>query len=261
MKIAVTGCSFSDYTGVDKVYGEYAAEKLNAEYLHLAKGSSSNQRSVYISTKNIISGQLSKGDVLVFQITDPHRKLLASHTPFELPDKLPGQPEQWITPHGDAWTTDYKAGSYVWQGSDVVGQKNVMLHKALEEACINNAHETDVLTTQITLLDALCKTNGITFIPLASRYVTYIDFRPPTPSDIAAPLDSILPTEITQRLINEVDYIVRGTPECPSKFDLGFNDPNAIEKQYDGSHMSNEGHSVLGIALASHVQMVVDKAL
>ena len=260
MKIAVAGCSYSDYTGVNKVYGEYAAEKLNAEYLHLARGGSSNQRSVYISTRNIISGQLSKGDVLVFQITDPHRKLLASHTPFVLPDNLPGQPEQWSTSHGDAWTTDYKAGSYQWQGSDTVGSKNVMLHKALEEACINNAHETDVLATQITLLDALCKTKGITFIPLVTRYVTYIGFRPLTPSDIAAPLNSILPTEITQRLINETDYIVRGTPEGPSKFDLGFDDPNAIERTYDRSHLSEEGHSVLGITLASHIQMVVDKA-
>lgn len=261
MKIAVAGCSYSDYTGVNKVYGEYAAEKLNAEYLHLARGSSSNQRSVYISTRNIISGQLSKGDALVFQITDPHRKLLASHTPFVLPDKLPGQPEQWSTPHGDAWTTDYKAGSHQWQGSDTVGSKNVMLHKALEEACINNAHETDVLATQITLLDALCKTNGITFIPLVTRYVVYIDFRPPTPSDIAAPLDTILPADITKKVINELDYIVRGTEEEPSKFDLGFDDPNARERTYDRSHLSKEGHSVLGITLASHIQMLVDKAL
>jgi len=255
-KVAVTGCSFSDYTFVDKVYGEWIAEQLNIEYLHLARGIGSNHRGIYASTKAITSDRLTKGDVLVFQITDPHRKILSSFEPIKYIDK-PGQPEKWPTPFGDAWTTDYKAGSHVWQGSDVVAERNRQLHQTMEESCVNNEFETDQLVMQLILLDALCKTRGITLIPVATRYVSYIDWRPHNQNDIAGPLNDILPSDLVERLFNETDYIIRGSPEEPSVHDLGF----AIDlESYDFSHLSAEGHKVIGISLASHIQMVVDRA-
>lgn len=255
-KVAVTGCSFSDYTRVDKVYGEWIAERLNIEYLHLARGSSSNHRSIYASTKAITSGKLTKGDVLVFQITDPHRKILSSFEPYMYIDK-PGQPEKWSTPFGDAWTSDYKTGSFQWQGRDPVGKRNYQLHSIMQESCVNNEFETDQLVMQLILLDALCKTRGITLIPVATRYVSYIDWRPHNQNDIAGPLNDILPPDLVERLFVETDYIIQGDPQEPSSHDLGF----AInEENYDHSHLSAEGHKVIGISLASHIQMVVDKA-
>ncbi len=255
-KVAVTGCSFSDYTSVDKVYGEWIAERLNIEYLHLARGTGSNHRSIYASTKAITSDRLTKGDVLVFQITDPHRKILSSFEPNTYIDK-PGQPEKWPTPFGDAWTTNYKAGSYQWQGQCPVGKRNHQLHSIMQESCVNNAFETDQLVMQLILLDALCKTRGITLIPVATRYVNYIDWRPHDQNDIAGPLNDILPSDLVERLFNETDYIMRGDPQEPSPHDLGF--ANNAET-YDFSHLSAEGHKVIGISLASHIQMVVDKA-
>ena len=46
MKIAVAGCSVSDYTGegVERVYGEILAESLNVEYIHEGAGIGSNYR-------------------------------------------------------------------------------------------------------------------------------------------------------------------------------------------------------------------------
>ena len=44
MKLCVAGCSFSDYTKVDKVWGEYLAEKLDVDYLHEGAGCGSNWR-------------------------------------------------------------------------------------------------------------------------------------------------------------------------------------------------------------------------
>ena len=261
-KVAVTGCSFSSYTGVDKVYGDWIAERLNIEYLHLARGIGSNHRGIYASTKAITSGALSEGDVLVFQITDPHRKILSSFEPIKYID-MPGQAEKWPTPFGDAWTTDYKAGSSQWQGSDPVGKRNRRLYMTMELSCVNNAFETDQLVMQLILLDALCKTRGITLIPVATRYVSYIDWREHNQNDIAGSLSDILPADLVERLFNETDHIIRGSSEEPSVHDLGFRDPSSPfgdDQNYDNSHLSAEGHKVIGISLASHIQMVVDKA-
>ena len=143
-KLAVGGCSYSDYTGVDNVYGEYCAERLGLEYKHYARGGSGSQRMYYALTKAIENKELGPGDVIVLQYTDPHRKLLPEPLPpVILPgstDGQPGQIETWETPYGKAYTSDYKSHSWQWQPNETT--KSV--HRALEN-CFNNEFETDYI--------------------------------------------------------------------------------------------------------------------
>jgi len=81
--IAVAGCSVSDYTQVEKVYGEHAVDYLNqqdisSEYLHLAGGGGSNCRAFRLIMEAIIEGTLTENDIVLWQITDPARTELPS---------------------------------------------------------------------------------------------------------------------------------------------------------------------------------------
>lgn len=83
MKIAVAGCSVSDYTHVKEVYGEHTVNYLNqsgvdAEYMHLAGGGGSNCRAFRLIMDAIIEGILSENDIILWQITDPARTELPS---------------------------------------------------------------------------------------------------------------------------------------------------------------------------------------
>lgn len=83
MKIAVAGCSVSDYTHVKEVYGEHTVNYLNqagvdAEYLHLAGGGGSNCRAFRLIMDAIIEGTLTENDIVLWQITDSARTELPS---------------------------------------------------------------------------------------------------------------------------------------------------------------------------------------
>jgi len=68
-KLFVAGCSFSDYTGVDHVYGEFLATKLNYEYIHEGAGCGSNWRTWRTITNHVLSGNLTSDDLLIIQYT------------------------------------------------------------------------------------------------------------------------------------------------------------------------------------------------
>ena len=272
--VAVCGCSFSDYTSVDKVYGEWIAEGLGLNYLHYAKGGGSNHRSVYRAARGIISGELGSGDILVFQITDPHRKILPSFEPDYLDPKEkeiggPGKPEQWDTPYGIGWTTDYKAESHTWQGPYIPGSVsylNTRLHKALELAGVSNEYETDTLRVQLHMLEALCKQHNVDIIFVQSRYIAFIDFnvanfRRRNQNDIAGDASTLMSTESAQKKFVETDFIKAGTAHEPSEYDLGYGDRNG-NAEYDHSHLSERGHQYLGELLTTHInQHIIKKRL
>jgi hypothetical protein len=72
-KIIVAGCSVSDYTEVDKVWGEHLAELLNLNYLHAAAGCGSNYRIWRTLSKYIFDKIITPGDILIVQYTTLER--------------------------------------------------------------------------------------------------------------------------------------------------------------------------------------------
>jgi len=72
-KLCVAGCSFSDYTEIDTVYGEILAEKLGYDYLHEAKGGGSNYRIWRRITNHVMNGTLTPNDLLIIQYTGYER--------------------------------------------------------------------------------------------------------------------------------------------------------------------------------------------
>ena len=73
-KLFVAGCSFSDFTKVSKVYGQFLAEKLGYEYVHEGAGCGSNWRIWRTITKHVMSGNLTPDDLLVVQYTGRERQ-------------------------------------------------------------------------------------------------------------------------------------------------------------------------------------------
>ena len=76
MKIAVAGCSASDYTGegVHKVYGEILAKSLNAEYIHEGAGVGSNYRMWRRITNLVMDDTITSDDLVIIQYTQPSRQ-------------------------------------------------------------------------------------------------------------------------------------------------------------------------------------------
>jgi hypothetical protein len=142
MKLCVTGCSFSDYTQVDEVYGEVCARHLGAEYLHLAGGAGSNARMVRLIVQSVLSGELQSGDLVIAQYTQPERRELHSpglrHTEkgIEYRTKIDAQKAQdhRTNPHYDYSVTGgiytrWKPHSHQWQGCE----QDTDLHQMVEQ--------------------------------------------------------------------------------------------------------------------------------
>ena len=249
--IAVAGCSFSDHTCVKKVYGEHLAELIGYNYLHLARGGGSNQRSIFISAKAIMDQKLVAGDIIILQYTDPHRKLMSSFPPEHYTDE-PGNVEKWDTPYGTAWSTDYKYGSQQWQSMP----ENKNLHQALQDYAINNELETERMVVDHVMFEALCKQHNITLIPLHTRYISYIDtsVRPHDQNDIKGHIRQRYSSITQSRVFDETQFIKRGTAENPKPYDLGWGEyDNNGSTAYDNSHLSKKGHRYLAELLEKHL--------
>jgi hypothetical protein len=72
-KLVVAGCSVSDWTQVDKVWGEYVAKHLGLEYMHLAAGCGSNYRMWRLLTTHIRNGTITSDDTVLVQYTTLER--------------------------------------------------------------------------------------------------------------------------------------------------------------------------------------------
>ena len=73
MKLIVGGCSVSDRTEVDECYGEILARDIGVDYIHYGAGCGSNYRMWRKITKDIIDGNITKGDIVIIQYTQPWR--------------------------------------------------------------------------------------------------------------------------------------------------------------------------------------------
>lgn len=258
--LAVGGCSYSDYTQVDKVYGEFCAEQLGFEYKHYARGGSGNQRMFYILTRAIQSGELGRGDIVVLQYTDPHRKLLPE--PFKRSaERGPGQTEEWQTPYGEGYTTDYKSGSWQYQNEP----QTVAAHKALNEFCFNNEFETDYMMVLNSMFEAFARQHGVEIVPFECRFTEFIEYKANegklSSDDVAGPIRSRLAPYLQNRMFRELDFVRVGNEDAPQDTDLGMHIEHAVvdgervdREAYDGSHLSVKGHQLIGTELAAHIK-------
>jgi hypothetical protein len=89
MKIAVAGCSVSDYTGegVERVYGEILAESLNVEYIHEGAGIGSNYRMWRKITNLVMDDTITSDDLVIIQYTQTSRQEFW-HSKYEERDEM-----------------------------------------------------------------------------------------------------------------------------------------------------------------------------
>lgn len=112
-KLFVAGCSFSDYSQVDTVYGEVLAEKLGFDYVHEGSGCGSNYRIWRSIGQHILSGNLTENDLLIVQYTSTERREFWSHN-----EPLPSLPKTVNLNEGyykGGSILKYKSFSTQWQ--------------------------------------------------------------------------------------------------------------------------------------------------
>ena len=140
--LCVAGCSFSDRTQVSHCYGDFLAEMLHSDYLHLAGGAGSNPRAVRLITESLMNGSLTAGSTVIWQPTEVTRRELPSkwltHTEKgkQFLEESRSRNEQRKTEHAQhkgklrsrikdlnlhydnvdgVYVTRFKMGSHVWQ--------------------------------------------------------------------------------------------------------------------------------------------------
>lgn len=116
-KLFVAGCSFSDFTKVNKVYGQFLAEKLGYDYVHEGAGCGSNWRIWRTITKHIMTGNLTASDLLIVQYTGRERQEFYSalDQPKELDKPNSIDYLKTIEKFNNGNIIRFKAESHVWQ--------------------------------------------------------------------------------------------------------------------------------------------------
>ena len=254
-KLVVAGCSYSDRTKVPLCYGDYLARKMRCKYVHLARGSSSNDSSWYKLSTQILNKSISSDDIVILQYTDIFRKLLPSTPPYKNKNNTrPGQIESHNTPYGKMYTSDFKMHSHQWQEED----ENKILHKAFEDFGICTEYDCAMFVSKHKQFEALCELNNIKLVVLLNRYT---NTRPE--DDVMWDISSVFSEQVRNRSFHEEAVIQTGEGYSkPSIHDLGWvDDPFEEEQIYDNSHLSSTGHKVLADALYKHLlgHKLVDK--
>lgn len=113
-KLFVAGCSFSDYTLVKNVYGEFLAEKLGYTYVHEGEGCGSNYRIWRKITNHIIDGNLNHDDILIVQYTELTRQEFYSKFSNHNYDRGVHVPEAEKYHDGGA-IIKFKVHAHTWQ--------------------------------------------------------------------------------------------------------------------------------------------------
>lgn len=112
-KLFVAGCSFSDYSQVELVYGEILAQKLNFEYVHEGSGCGSNYRIWRVIGNHILENRLTENDLLIVQYTSTERREFWSHNS---PSKQESKKVNLNEPYASGGSLlKYKTFSTQWQ--------------------------------------------------------------------------------------------------------------------------------------------------
>ena len=133
-KLIVAGCSVSDYTEVDRVWGDYLAEHLGLEYKHLAAACGSNDRSFRLLTNDIRNNVIKSDDIVIVQYTTTERTEFWSSIP---PLEADHSEIDFRDPYAGGSIIKFKIGSHeTFKGTDAKFTK-------LYERFINQNFELD----------------------------------------------------------------------------------------------------------------------
>lgn len=115
-RLCVAGCSVSDYTCIDRTYGDLLSEDIGFDYLHEAVGCGSNDRIWRRITNHIIDGNLTSNDIIIIQYTEITRTEFWSAYTFPR-YKHDGPKEE--ASHDEGRILSFKMGAYIWQHYDI----------------------------------------------------------------------------------------------------------------------------------------------
>lgn len=148
MKLVVGGCSVSDYTHVDKVWGSYLADTMGATYIHEGAGCGSNYRIWRRIGKQILQNDLGPQDYILIQYTTRERTEFFSHV---LQSSDPYLRDEYV----DGSIVRYKLHAQEWSKG---------LEKKLFETYenfISEEFETEKFELYNLMFQSLCKQYGL----------------------------------------------------------------------------------------------------
>lgn len=240
-KLWVAGCSYSNRTGVYHSWGDYLAEHLGCEYQHLAHGCSSNHYGWRRIMLNIIQGNITSDDQVIWQITEIARTELPSagiswdQEQHDLSmNDLEYRKNHGVTPHSinrtdnpehTYWTSHWKSGSWEWQTHDL----DQDLHRAYENNIAGDYYNWDRLACQMQGLRAIARERNINLTIFWSRYVS---------RNHAEELSQLLGLNTTQD-VWEVPDVINSEAQRSGEFDLGYEQSADF---WDNSHLNEQGH-------------------
>lgn len=158
MKLFVAGCSFSDYTKVSKVYGDFLAEKLNCQYMHTAIGNGSNYRIWREVVNCILSGKLTSDDLLIVQYSNIHRNEFWFNK-----EKSSAKEDEY----DDGVVARFKMNSYSWQTNSTLKD----FFQTYENHCINSNFEKEKFIVNHTMFQTLLCYFKIKTLFLETAYI------------------------------------------------------------------------------------------
>lgn len=228
----VAGCSFSDYTKVDKVYGEILAEQLECEYLHEGSGCGSNDRIWRTVCSAINNGVITSKDLVVIQYTSLERR--------EFWYDLPGSPTKFKqinlseSYHDGGSLVKFKVGSHTWART----REERALTSLYEQHFVSVEYESERFINQNLMFQAFLTQKKIPTIFLVSSYLSNTNCKKGNIADL------FLETSSEKIASNALIW------------DKNITDPECQLDPKDNAHLSEYGHQVLADDLYSHVQLI-----
>lgn len=244
-KLVVTGCSLSDRTRVPRCYGDYLSEILGLEYLHLAKGATSNDRIWRVLTKHILDGVITSDDIVVVQYTDIHRREFPSYghnyENFYVPETSTyhGPIEKFQSSYQEDqiyFVSHYKADSRLWQANECDEE----VHTVYQKNCSVEEFDIDYFYTRHVQFEAFCELHNIKLVIFWCRYTGKYD------------KDIIVKIYGHKNLLLEGLYWDQLDQKQRDDFVLGYDggDPT----HWDNSHFNDAGHRFTAERLAEHIR-------
>lgn len=231
-KLLVAGCSVSDYTQVDKVWGEYLSEKLGVEYIHEGAGCGSNWRIWRVIINAINTNQITPDDKIFVQYTEVTRKEFWSPFNYLKEPLYNSNHNSWINDtypnlgDSDGVLIRYKVDAHIWHTE----KKDRPLFKAYNKH-VNPAYEKEIFLQQHAMFQCFLKQrefDNVYFITVGGYGTEMLD-------------DQLNP--IIERFYRNNWVHIRDAFEPPAHL------PG------DPGHLSDWGHEDLAKRLAKHFSL------
>lgn len=216
-KLCVGGCSFSDYTKIEKPYGVCLSEKLNSIYIHEGAGCGSNWRIWRRVVNHITKNNITKKDILIVQYTTIERREFWSQEEGEYNIGKIKMREKYE--HGGD-ILKFKINNPVFQ----LGDETKFL-KLYEEKFLNTSYEHEVFITQNKMFQSFLKENEIRTIFLITPYYNGVDLN---------------------------DYFLKTSLDI-NDFCSKTKDYSLEENMKTSFHLNQRGHFDLSLILEAHI--------